>query len=142
MDQFTRRYLTGLAVVAVIAVFWWSSGSDHRVGEINEALSLDPHLASYPYQFRVSAIEGGVAKVSSPRSAELSVIHGLRIMFPELETASPVSDRMQIAQADLARHQALAARRIKAHPEVSDVEWVLDTVWLQRNGVYPSALSP
>lgn len=135
MDQFTKRYITGLAVVAVVGALWWATSLDPRVRELNDTLFGNEFLANYPYQFRVIDINNGVARMHSPRSAQMSAIQGLRVMYPELRNESPVSDRMMSAQEDLARHQSLAARLVAEHPEVERVAWVLDEVWLRDNGV-------
>lgn len=135
MDQFTRRYITGLVLVAAIAAGWWVSGIDGRVRALNDTLADNEFLANYPYQFRVLAIENGVARMSSPRSAQVSAIQGLRIMYPELKSESAVSDRMMAAQEDLARHQSFAAKLVTEHPEVERVRWVLDEQWLSAHGV-------
>jgi hypothetical protein len=111
------------------------SSLDPRLRNINDTLAEEPSLAAYPYTFRVLEIVGGTARVSSPRSAELSAIQGLRAMYPELRGESAISDRMQAAQEDLARHQELAQRLVLRHPDVKRIEWVLDEKWLAANGV-------
>lgn len=135
MDRFTRRYLTGLALLAAIGAIWWVSNLDGRVSALNSQLADDPYLSDYPYEFRVLAIENGVARMSSPRSADMSAIQGLRIMYPELRDESAVSDRMMTAQEDLARHQSYAGKQVTEHPDVKRVRWVLDERWLSENGV-------
>ena len=136
MDQFTKRYITGMTVLVLAGSLWWLASLDGRVRELNAMLYDNEFLASYPYQFRVIEITGDVAVMSSPRSAQLSAIQGLRAMYPALENESSVSDRMMSAQEDLARHQSLAARLVAEHPEVERVQWRLDEAWLQSHGIY------
>jgi hypothetical protein len=136
MDPFTRRYLIILSAVAVAASVFWLSNMNPRVGELNDILEADKQLVSYPYQFRVLSLDEGVANMTSPRSAQMSAIQGLRIMFPELGVKSAVSPEMIEAQERLANMQSRAAGFIKAQEDVQRVQWNLDERWLSRNGVY------
>ena len=136
MDQFTRRYLYILSAVVIVGFLIWLSNLDPRVGELNDILEADEQLATYPYQFRVLSLDQGGARMTSPRSAQMSAIQGLRIMFPELEGKSPVSPEMIAAQESLASIQTRAAGLVKAQEDVRSVRWILDENWLSRNGVY------
>ncbi len=135
LDSFTRNYLYVLAGLALVGCIWWLSSLDFRVIEINELLEADTRLAVYPYPFRVVSLEEGVAQVSSPRSATLSAIQSLRVMYPELQQRSAVSDEMMVAQEELARTQSYAGELVKSQQGVSSVRWVLDRRWLENNGV-------
>ncbi len=73
--------------------------------------------------------------MSSPRSATLSAIQSLRVMYPELQQRSAVSDEMMKAQAELARVQSYAGKLIKSQEDVNAVHWVLDQRWLENHGV-------
>ena len=136
MDQFTRKYIYILAAVVVVGFLLWLSNLNPRVGELNDILQADEQLATYPYQFRVLSLDKGVARMTSPRSAQMSAIQGLRIMFPELKGKSPVSPEMIAAQETLASIQTRAAGLVKAQEDVRSVQWILDEQWLSRNGVY------
>ncbi|MCB1674686.1 MAG: hypothetical protein KDI01_00240 [Halioglobus sp.] len=136
LDNFTRRYLYGLAILATAGVIWWLSTLDFRVGELNNLLAEDPQLAAYPYTFRVISLENGVARMSSPRSARMSAIRGLRVMFPALVDASVDSEQMTAAQKELARLQFHAAQLISEQDDVKRVLWELDTRWLGSHGIY------
>lgn len=122
--------------MVIVGFLLWLSNLDPRVGELNDILESDEQLAAYPYQFRVLSLDQGVARMTSPRSAQMSAIQGLRIMFPELEGKSPVSPEMIAAQERLASIQTRAAVLIKAQEDVRSVRWTLDERWLARNGVY------
>jgi hypothetical protein len=135
LDSFTRKYLYVLAGLALIGFVLWLSSLDFRVSEINKLLEADAELAAYPYPFRVMSLENGVAQMSSPRSAQLSAIQSLRVMFPELKQHSAVSDEMVAAQEELARVQAYAANLVTREEDVSRVRWVLDKQWLASHGV-------
>ena len=136
MDQFTRRYLYILSAAVIVGFLLWLSNLKPRIGELNYILEADEQLATYPYQFRVLSLDQGVARMTSPRSAQMSAIQGLRIMFPELEGKSPVSPEMIAAQERLASIQTRAAGLVKAQEDVRSVQWILDEHWLSRNGVY------
>jgi len=135
MDSFTRKYLGLLTGVAVIGLFWWLLSLDSRVGELNAALDADPELAGYPYQFRVLSLEGGIAEISSPRSAEVPVMRFLRVAFPDLANTAVTSPQMMAAQQRLAKLQSRAADRVREHPEVHGVRWTLDQRWYAERGV-------
>lgn len=136
MDTFTRRYLLVLGTLAMAGGGYWLAGRDGRVSELNAMLARDAELTAYPYQFRVLSLENGVARMTSPRSAELSAIQGLRIMFPELKAESAVSESMVEAQKALAAIQSRAADLVTQQPDVTRVAWVLDERWLNMNGVF------
>lgn len=135
LDDFTRYYLFALAGLALLGLFWWLNSLDFRVSEINDLLEADAELLAYPYPFRVVSLDKGVAQVSSPRSAKLSAIQSLRVMYPQLQQSSIMSDEMMAAQQELARVQSYAAKLVKSQEDVSVVRWVLDERWLANHGV-------
>lgn len=136
LDNFTRNYLYILMGLALIGFIWWLSSLNFRVSEINELLEADTELAAYPYSFRVKSLEDGVAEVSSPRSAKLSAIQSLRVMYPELKQHNAVSDEMVAAQKELARVQSYAGQLVKRQEDVKTIRWVLDQRWLAKHGIY------
>jgi len=136
LDNFTRNYLYILMGLALVGFIWWLSSLDFRVSEINELLEADTELAAYPYPFRVVSLEKGVAEVSSPRSAKLSAIQSLRVMYPKLKQHNAVSDEMVAAQKELARVQSHAGQLVKSQEDVKAIRWVLDQRWLAKHGVY------
>lgn len=136
VDSFTRRYIYFLGALIVAGLLWWLANLDFRVAQLNDLLEADDQLAAYPYQFRVLSLENGVAGMSSPRSAQMSAIQGLRIMFPELVNASAVSSQMMAAQEELARVQSHAGKLVGEQPDVRRVQWILDERWLAEHGVF------
>tara|TARA_R110002110_G_scaffold205066_1_gene416734 strand:- start:135372 stop:135788 length:417 start_codon:yes stop_codon:yes gene_type:complete len=136
MDAFARRYAIGLVVLALAAVIVWLVSQDSRVAQLNDMLRKDSRLANYPYQFTVLALDNGVASVTSPRSAEVSVIQALRIINPNLRNFGAVSPQMMSAQIELAGVQSHAAQLLQAQADVSSVRWKLDENWLAHHGVY------
>jgi hypothetical protein len=119
-----------------IGLVWWLSNIDFRAAEINELLESDSDIATYPYPFRVISLEKGIARVSSPRSAQVSAVQSLRIMYPVLKQSSAVSDEMMAAQTELARIQSYVGKRVKSQDDVNSVRWVLDQQWLTEHGVH------
>jgi hypothetical protein len=135
MDSFTRRYLYLLGGILVLVLVIWLAGRDGRVGELNAQLAADQLLAGYPYRFRVLEIENGVAVMSSPRSAQMSVMHFLYAAFPELQGKDVQHPEMVAAQSQLGDMQSRAAALVQASPEVDGVRWQLDERWLAERGV-------
>ena len=135
MDSFTKRYTLLLAVIAVVVLIARCSNRDTLVDELNDALEDDIQVAEYPYSFRVVSRNGSRAIMTSPRSAQVSVIQALRIIHPELKNAGADSIEMQAAQEKLALTQSLARRIVLQHPTIENVIWELDTRWLETNGV-------
>ncbi|WP_238946858.1 hypothetical protein [Seongchinamella unica] len=136
LDDFARRYLYLLAAAAAVALLWWLLSLDYRAAELNDLLAADEELAAYPYQFQVLSLDNGIARMSSPRSAQMSAIQGLRILFPQLNDASADSEEMMAAQEKLAQTQSRAAGLVSAEADVKRVVWVLDEAWLGSHGVY------
>lgn len=136
MDDFSRRYLYVLIGCAVLGLVWWVSNLDFRVSELNDLLEEDAELAVYPFPFRVVSLANGVARMTSPRSANLAASQSLRVMYPALQHSGAVSDEMMTAQEELARVQSHAAELIVSQPDVKTVRWVLDERWLENHGVH------
>lgn len=128
------RTLLAIGAIAVLAVVLLVT-RDPRVGELNDLLDADPQLADYPYRFRVLELDDGVAVMSSPRSAEVSVTRFLGAAFPRLRNLPATDPAMMAAQQELAERQGHAAALVRAQPDVSDVRWELDRRWLQSHGV-------
>lgn len=136
LDPFTRRYLAVLLIAGAVALVWWMSGLDSRVGQLNDLLQADPQLAAYPYQFRVLSLDDGVAEMSSPRSAQVPVVQFLRIVYPELGHTSVTDDAMMAAQDRLASLQSHAGKLVAGQPDVQSIRWSIDKKWYAYHGVY------
>ena len=106
-----------------------------EVKAINQQLQADKELAQYPYHFRVITINDGIATVTSPRSAQLSVLHAMKIIHPDYANKDPDSPEMINAQKELGRLQEKAADIIKAAPEVSSIKWQIDKAWFDGHGI-------
>lgn len=135
LDTFTRNYLIGLGLIALIALGSWLAGGDSRVDALNELLANDTELAPYPYPFRVLSLTDGIAEMSSPRSAQMPAMQFLRAAFPELSNLSVQDEAMMAAQDQLAYHQSRAAELVKGHSDVRAIRWVLDEGWFRRRGI-------
>tara|TARA_R110001592_G_scaffold357416_1_gene660536 strand:+ start:90385 stop:90819 length:435 start_codon:yes stop_codon:yes gene_type:complete len=136
LDDFTKRYLVGLLVIAVLGLAWWFSGWDRRVGQLSAILEADAELAAYPYQFKVISLENGVAEISSPRSAEVPVIKFLRIVFPELRNSGVMEESVMAAQDKLVAIQSRAGKLVSDEEDVKSIRWSLDRKWYESQGLY------
>jgi hypothetical protein len=74
--------------------------------------------------------------MSSPRSAEVSVIQFLRAAFPELSNSPVTAPQMMAAQDQLAALQSRAAELVRDQDDVRAVRWQLDRRWFEARGVY------
>ena len=122
-----------LAVAGLILFKIFYLPSDVRA--LNARLKQDEQLSAYPYQFRVLRLENGVATVTSPRSASVSVPMIIRFIDPSLTGVSVTDERYFAAQKTLAETQALAHSILVSEPNVERVIWALDEAWLRSNGV-------
>lgn len=136
MDTFTRRYLLVLIVIAIGGLVAWLASWDSRVGELNALLESDSQLSAYSYQFKVQSLENGVAEVSSPRSAQVSVMQFLRIVDKDLQNVSVTDPAMMKAQDELVQIQSRAAKLLTGQSDVDSVRWSLDKRWYSSHGVY------
>lgn len=136
MDDFAKRYTLILGAVAVLGLAWWFFDRDTVTRDLNATLERDADLAGYPYEFHVVSVEAGVATVTSPRSARVSVMQFLRTAFPELADLPVDHPDMTAAQAGLVAKQARAAEIITASPEVRAIQWQIDEQWYASRGVY------
>lgn len=137
MDRFTRNYLVVLGVLVLLGGLYWFASQDREAGALNAVLRADPLVSAYHYPFRVQSVSNGVARMYTPRSAELSAVRFLAIAFPSLEGAAPDDPRMVQAQQELARVQEHARSLVLAQPDVESVRWIPDLDWYERRGVVP-----
>lgn len=112
----------------------WLVNNSPRVGQINEMLASNAELAAYPYPFRVLALEGETAVMSSPRSPQSSVLQALKIIYPNMSFSDPNSQAVIDVQKELAQLQFKAKDLVLAQPDVSEVRWELDKSWLRSHG--------
>lgn len=125
-----------LGIMALLAG-WLVLRPDPRVQALNEALEAIPALRDYPYPFRVLRIEGPVAVVSTPRSADMPAFRVIWAIHPELRKAAFDSPSYQAAQQEISRIQKLARLTIEAQPGIEQVHWELDMEWLARHAQSP-----
>ena len=138
-DKGTKIYISVLlAMVLAFTGHWlytWIVRLNSPVGELNAQLESDPQLADFPYPFRVLRIKNHTAVVSSPRSAQFSVLRTLAIIHPALKDTDPNSQTMIDAQKALAKLQKHAKKVVLAHPAIEHIQWELDVPWLRRHGI-------
>lgn len=115
-------------------VVTWFMVNSPRVSELNQMLAANTELAAYPYSFRVLSLDGDTAVMTSPRSAQSSVLQALKIIKPDMSVADPNSAPVIAAQKELAELQFKAKDLVLAQPDINDVRWELDKNWLLANG--------
>ena len=135
MDTFTKRYIIALIAVAALVAGFWLFGGDPRVRELNDVLKKDTEITAYPFPFHVTSLENGVATITSPRSAEFSVLKFIGLAWPDLEGMDGNRPEVIAAQKRLAKIQGKVAKTIKKQPGVKAIQWKLDRDWLEDRGI-------
>lgn len=136
MDRFTRIYSLLLGAILIAALFLWARASlKPEVWGLDQVLTSDPKLASYPYQFHVRDFRDGVAVISTPRSPAFPAYQFLQVIHPKLAGKAQDDPEMIAAQQSLIEHQKRAQDLILAQPGVKRVEWELDLQWLSEHGI-------
>lgn len=135
MDDFSKKYLSVLGAIILLAFGWWLINRDTRVAELNAMIESDSMLASYVYPFRVLSLADGVAELSSPRSAQLPAMRYLRTINPRLANVPVNHPDMEAAQSELIKHQSHVQELVLAQPDVSSIRWTLDKDWYAERGI-------
>ncbi|RKZ40625.1 MAG: hypothetical protein DRQ49_07785 [Gammaproteobacteria bacterium] len=130
------KYTLFLVTLAIAILAYWAWNYDPRVSELNSLLSQDSELGSYPYQFKVIELNNGMAVISSPRSAQVSVLKFLSIIKPNLPRNDTNHPEVIAAQKELAHHQQKAKKMVLSQPDVNQVNWELDKSWFAGYGIY------
>lgn len=129
-----QQLLVVLALFAGLMVLWFLK-QDPQLNQLKAVLQNDSELQAYPYHVHIMKIEDGVVTLSSPRSAEVSVLQFLQIAFPNLDTSNPDSPSMIAAQKQLAHIQEKSAKLIRAQPGIKDTQWEIDRDWYANHGL-------
>ncbi|GAB6039440.1 hypothetical protein [Endothiovibrio diazotrophicus] len=135
MDRFTRNYTIALAVIALGLLVAWLSSLDFRAGELSDRLAGEPRLAAYPYRFKVVAVDGGTATLTTPRSPQVPAVRFLAILHPELAGKGTNDPAVVAAQRELGEVQGLARKRVLAESGIERVRWEVDRQWYHEHGV-------
>ena len=134
MDRGTKIYAIFIAAIAIIITFNLLYESP-KVSELNQRLKKIPEIINFPYQFRVIKVDGTVATMNTPRSAEVPVSKILHLLFPEVSKMSPQSELFQKTQKKLAIVQTLARDTVLKDPSIKHIKWQLDNDWLFQHGI-------
>ncbi len=134
LDRGTRIYASVLAVVVLVFIVV-ALYEPPVVRDLNSRLEEDTELAAFPYQFRVVAVNNGIATMYTPRSAEVPVVQVMGIIYPHLAGRPADSEDFQKAQLELARIQKKAKKIVISDPGIKSVQWTLDRDWLSGHGV-------
>lgn len=129
-----QQFLIVLALFLGLALLWFLK-QDPALNQLNAALKADTELQAYPYPFRAIKVENGIATLSSPRSAQVSVLHFFNIAKPGLDTSNPDSPAMIAAQKELAHVQEKAGKITKEQPGIQDIQWEIDRSWYASHGL-------
>ncbi len=122
--------------VPVAVALYWLLIFDPKIDSLNSELLRDPKLQKYPYTFKVLNIHNNnTAVMTSPRSAEVSVLKFLHIIKPHLKWQDANSQMVIAAQKELANIQDHAKAIVLAHPEIKHVEWKIDKAWFAQHKV-------
>jgi hypothetical protein len=135
MDRFTRNYVIILGAVVTLIGIAWLASLNPRVWELNELLEQDPPLRAYPYRFEVLSLDGGTATLTTPRSSQVPAVRFLGIIYPQLANRQENDPDVIDAQKALAEHQARAKELVLSQPDVSRVQWQIDTAWYASHGI-------
>lgn len=133
LDRGTKIYAAVLGVLVLVftvAVLY----QPPKVRELNALLAADARLAAYPYPFRVVRVEGAIAVMASPRSAEMPVQRIIGVLHPELAARGGDDPEFQRAQQLLADYQTRARDRVLSDADINEVRWELDVDWLRSHG--------
>ena len=128
-----KTFLALALGVVVLLAGWWLLRPDPRVQALNAALEAVPALSDYPYPFRVLSVDGPVAVLSTPRSADMPAYRVLWAIDPSLRQAGLDSPAYQSAQQKLSDVQKLARKTVEAQPGIKQIHWKLDMDWLAQH---------
>lgn len=129
-----QQALIVFAIFLGVALLWFIK-QDPALNHLNSTLKADQELVAYPYQFRAMKLENGIATLTTPRSAQVSVLQFFNIAFPTLDTSNADTPQVIAAQKQLAQIQEKAAKVIKAQPGITAIEWEIDRSWYSSHGV-------
>jgi hypothetical protein len=126
-----------LAVLALMALYWFGLRTDPKVAALNQAVQEkgSPALRGYPYAFRVLRLEGSAAVMATPRSSAMPVYRMIGALYPSLAGKAPDSPDVIAAEKELANVQSEARRIVLEQPGVTEVKWELDENWLIGHGI-------
>ena len=94
----TLKILT--AILALGAIYWFVLRTDPRVDALNQALIEigSPALRNYPYSFKVTSLEGGLAVMGSPRSFDVPVYRMIGALYPNLSGMAAIDPDFIVAE--------------------------------------------
>jgi hypothetical protein len=121
-----------LLVFSLIIIYGYEGP---KVSALNEQLSNNEVIKSFPYRFKVLRINDRTAVLNSPVSTEMPCGQVIPAMFPEIKGKSLLSDEYQQARIQLAEVQTLIENLVKADPDIDKVSWELDKNWLLQHGI-------
>ncbi|HKK56890.1 hypothetical protein [Marinobacter sp.] len=119
-----------IIVMLVAAIFVsWLGWRGFEVISLNQTLTADPVVASYPYQHRVVRVEGSTAIMTSLRSLDTPTREALNAIFPSMRNLADTSREWQRAERELAQVQARAGDIVLGQSGIDRIRWELDENW-------------
>lgn len=126
-----------VALLGIVAIYWFVFRTDPKVAALNHALEqqASPALKAYPYQFRVLNFKQGIAEMSTPRSEAMPVTLMIGAIDPSLAGKDPSDPDFVAAEKKIGLLQAEARGIVISQPGVKQVTWKLDDEWLTDHGI-------
>lgn len=127
-----KRYWAALVLLFLIGLDWYIRAPDARSRELTAAIETQgsARLKDYPYKFRVMAVEGDTALVSTPRNVAVPAFRMLGVLYPQIDVRNPNDPAFIAAEQLLGEVQSEARGIVLAQPGIKTVRWELDRDWL------------
>jgi hypothetical protein len=134
MDRGTQIYSSILALICfgLAVIFLYEAP---QISRLNGQLQANQLIKEFPFHFRVSNIQNGIATINSPVSTQLPCGKVIAVIFPEVSNKSLLSDEYQGAKNKLAEVQNLISQIVTANEAIKTIHWQLDKNWLIQNGI-------
>lgn len=123
--------LAGIAVAITVAML----REPAPLKAVNSLLDSDSQLSAYAYQFEVLSLENGVATVMTPRSAQVSALRFVYILYPDLADYPATHPDVTKATREFNELHSRVQHLVSSHNAVRQVKWQLDKEWYAKQGV-------
>lgn len=125
------------AILALAAVYWFGVRAGPKVDGLNQALhaKASAALREFPYAFQVERVDGDVAVMGTPRSAEVPVARMIAAIHPGLAGKAPDDPDFVAAEKEIAALQSEARQIVLDQGIVKRVKWELDRNWLVEHNI-------
>jgi hypothetical protein len=135
LDRGTKIYAGVLGSLIGLGLLTWLLTLDFRLGEIDEMLKQDKHLAAYPYTFKALEIKGTTAIISTPRTSAVPAVKFLGMLYPQLSHKSEQDPEVIAAQKQLGKIQGKVRELVLSRDDIERVSWRIDKEWYSQKGI-------